>query len=486
MVHNRPVTTRPTPSLIGTALSGRFFVEQKIGEELLGSVYMARDQQSGAYVHVKVLHPHFAANQEKFARFGREITATQMVKHPNTVNVVAWGEHDDVRYLVLEAIEAHSLADELANGPMDADRAALITAQITAAVGAAHQEGIVHRNLSPHNVLLLDNVEGDYVKVRDFGLSKLDADDGGDDGQLTQVGARVGNTHYMAPEYIEEGKVHPKGDVYAVGGLLYHMLCGAPPYEGRAGQVLTAHVANPVPVPSRARPELPAWCDDIVGRMMGKHPNERPGAYQVPKLLEQAVGHSLATPSASRPGAPPAKARAEGKASGGGRGGAMAMSMVGVAALSALAAAVLVGGIAIAGFAWWQSTQGDVAAAPASAPVAAPAQAPAPPTEVQEAPPTEAAPSPKPRPKPAPAATPAPAPAAAPAPVGTAGRIDIRANERALVYVDGAVKGYTPLTLDLAPGTHEVAVALPGKADSRQVREVAIGADQNDALDFRF
>ena len=125
--------------------------------------------------------------------------------------VVGWGQHLDLHYLVLEHFSARSLAEELELGAMPAERAAHITAQMAAAVGAAHQEGVVHRNLSPHNVLLLNNAaEGDYVKVRDFGLSKLESGDGGDENSnLTQVGARVGNTHYMAPEYIEDSAVHP-------------------------------------------------------------------------------------------------------------------------------------------------------------------------------------------------------------------------------------------------------------------------------------
>jgi eukaryotic-like serine/threonine-protein kinase len=301
-VHNRAVAVPLSNSLIGVLLSDRFRVAEKTGEEVLGSLYLANDEHpdaQGRKVVVKVLHPHLTGNQEKFKRFAREITATDMVKHPNTVGVIGWGQHLELHFLVLEHYLCHPLSDEVAKGPMNPERAAHIAAQVAAAVGAAHQEGVVHRNLSLHNVLLLDNAaQGDFVKVRDFGLSKLEQVDTDDTGtNLTQAGARVGNTNYMPPEYIEEGTVHPKGDLYAVGGLFFHMVTGQPPYKGRGADVLTAHVADPVPAPRRLRPELPVWCDTFVEALMAKAPKERPGGYQAVAMLEKAVGHSLAAPA---------------------------------------------------------------------------------------------------------------------------------------------------------------------------------------------
>ena len=295
---------------IGVDLAGRFRVTDWVAEEVLGTVYRAIDlgerasapDVNGPRVRVKVLHPHLVANPEKFARFGRELTASQLVRHPNTVAVLGWGEHVGMHFLVFEDVVSQTLQEVLVNGPLAPERAASIAAQVASAVGAAHQEGVIHRNLSPHNVLLLSHAaRGDYVKVRDFGLSKLDQSDTDDLAtHLTQAGARVGNAQYMAPEYIEEGKVHPKGDMYAVGALLYHMLTGRPPYDGRAADVLTAHVTAPVPAPRDVRPDLPAWCDEVVGALMAKKPKERPGGYQVVKTLEDRVGHPLGPPPLHR------------------------------------------------------------------------------------------------------------------------------------------------------------------------------------------
>jgi serine/threonine-protein kinase len=370
---------------------------------------------------------------------------------------------------------------------MPPERAAHIAAQLASAVGAAHQEGIVHRNLSPHNVLLLDNAaDGDFVKVRDFGLSKLDSDDAEDsNGQLTQVGARVGNTHYMAPEYVEEGRVHPKGDVYAVGGLLYHMLTGRPPYEGRAGDVLTAHVASPVPVPSSAQPGLPPWCDELVAKLMAKRTKDRPGAYRVPQLLEDAVGRPLGAPSLLRVAAdgtvqrPPKRPPK-----------AMAAGVLGAAMLAA-AAVVVLGGMALLGGAFlYQATQMATAEPEPEGlqPLEAPVE-PALPAAAPEAPPSPAPAAEGPSPAPAPAARPAPSPSPSPAPApppADAGSVDVRANERALVYVNGKVKGYTPQVVRLAPGEHAIAVALPGQPDTRQEKRVSVGANQQETLDFTF
>jgi hypothetical protein len=482
-------------SLIGLALNERFRVEEKVGEELLGSLYLATDEHPdhhGRKVMVKVLHPHLTGNEEKFARFAREITATDMVRHPNTVGVVGWGQHLELYYLVLEHVVAHPLADELAKGAMPPDRAAHIAAQVAAAVGAAHQEGVVHRNLSPHNVLLLENVSnGDFVKVRDFGLSKLESGDS-DDGNthLTQAGARVGNTHYMAPEYIEEGKVHPKGDLYAVGALFHHMVSGQTPYQGRAADVLTAHIADPVPQPTAVRPSLPAWCDDVVAKLMAKHPKERPGGYQVVQLLEGHVGHSLAAPELL-------EVRADGTVVRPSRAPAVAAGVMGMAMLAGAAALVLLGLFLVAGAGVYTVMNRPPPPPEGLEPLAPAKAAPLPPVEGGPAPrPAPGAPAETPAPAPAPAAPPSarpaptPKPRSAPAPAPAAapkvGRVEVTSNQRALVYVDGEARGYTPAVLSEAEGERTIRVVLPGQAASAQKRTIRFAPTTDEHLQIRF
>ncbi len=483
-----------TSSLLGLALNERFRVEEKVGEELLGSLYLATDEHPdhhGRKVIVKVLHPHLTGNKEKFARFAREITATDMVRHPNTVAVVGWGQHQDLYYLVLEHVVAHPLADELAKGPMAPERAAHIAAQVAAAVGAAHQEGVVHRNLSPQNVLLLENVsEGDFVKVRDFGLSKLESGDS-DDGNthLTQAGARVGNTHYMAPEYVEEGTVHPKGDLYAVGALFHHMVCGRPPYEGRAADVLTAHIADPVPQPRAVDPSLPPWCDQVVAKLMAKRPKDRPGGYQVVRLLEGHVGHSLAAPALL-------DVRPDGTVVHPSRAPAMAAGVVGMAMLAGAGAMLLLALLLTAGAGVYTMMNRPAAAPEGLEPLTPAKAAPLPPVEGGPAPrgtppppakaptaPPEAptAAEPKPKPSPAPRAKPTPAPSAP-----KVGRVEVTANQRALVYVDGEARGYTPAVLSESEGERTIRVVLPGQASSAQKQTIRFTATTDEHLQIRF
>lgn len=285
-----------TADVTGRTLADRYAITRLDHEELLGAVYEARDLQAGSLVNVKVLHPHLTEDREKFKRFGREITATWMVTQQNTVEVVDWGEDDQVHYLVLEFLKCRTLEQELAAGAMPVERVARIAAQIARAIGAAHQEGIVHRALGPTNVLLLDNaVEGDFVKVRDFGLSKLEKAEDEETGLTTQ-NTRVGNAEYMAPEYIKTSHYHTKGDLYALGALMFHMLTGRPPFVGKTLDVLSAHIGDKPPAPSSLKEGIPAWMDEIVLALLGKEPEIRPGAYRVVQMLETGFGDTLEAP----------------------------------------------------------------------------------------------------------------------------------------------------------------------------------------------
>jgi hypothetical protein len=472
--------------LLNVHLDGRYHLERLASEEMLGRVYVARDLQNGKLVQVKVLNPNLTADSEKFHRFGREITVTRMVRHPHTMQILDWGHQGDVHYLVLEYLTASTLAEVLAEGPMPPERVASVVAQVAQAIGAAHQEGIVHRNLSPQNILLLDNTaKGDFVKVRDFGLSRLERFD--DDGtNLTQAGARVGNVSYMAPEYIEDDRVHPKGDLYALGALTFHMLVGHPPYQGRAVQVLSAHVTDDPPVPSQARPGLPAWCDELVASLMARQPEDRPGAYQIVQHIEAGLGRSVGAGkllSIDEDGEVVRPSRAP-----------YYVAMVGTAVLVA-GLVLLVLTVGAAGlYALWTRVPDMVAAGPeareeglvpspeAVAPVGV---APDPAPEVApEPPPATSTPSPR-----APAAKPSQPPTTKPAPEPqgppAVGAVKVRANRRVLVYVDGNAVGYTPLDHPVPAGRYEVSVLVPGNAESRQSQTVELQSGDR-TVEFTF
>jgi len=280
-------------SLIGSTLGDRYQIRAHTSEEMLGRVYLATDTATGSLVHLKVLHPYLTENPEKVRRFAREITATNAVRHPNTVAVVDHGEADALHWLVLEYAPTQALADAIeSGGQVSVERACHITAQVAAALAAAHKQGVVHRNLNPSNILLLQNARrGDYVKVRDFGLSRLEGSS-----DLTAANVRIGNTYYMAPEYIDRQEVDPRGDVYALGCILVFMLTGAPPFEGRPGEVLEMHITHRPPAISQRRAGLPSWLDALVASLLDKEPRNRPSAAGLAEQLARSTSQDLSPP----------------------------------------------------------------------------------------------------------------------------------------------------------------------------------------------
>ena len=284
------------PDIVGKTLGGRYEVLRALGAEGLGHNFAARDlNQDGQLFAVKAISADVGGDEETFARFGREISASLMVAHPNTVEVLDYGQEGEIRYLVSEYLVAHPLSQELAKGPLAVERVAVLAAQVAQAIGAAHHEDIVHRALSPDNVLVLENSrDGDFVKVRDFGLAKM-ADAQGEN-ELTQTGVRLGEPAYMAPEYIQTGTFGPKADVYALGCLMFELVAGRPPYQGDRSSVLQAQVTQPAPRLSAVVPSVPAWFDALVGDLMAKEPDARPGIRAVAQRVEDGLGRPLDLP----------------------------------------------------------------------------------------------------------------------------------------------------------------------------------------------
>ena len=273
---SQPGSSSSPESLVGHTV-GRFQVDGYVGEEQLGKVYSATEGGAGRSVTLKVLNPTLVNNFEGAGRFQREMLASATVaEHPNAVAMLDFGDHRGIfHYLVMEAFDARALGDDITAGPMDPDRVARIAYQISSVLNTAHQSQIVHRNLTPENILLLNNVKGDYVKVRDFGMSRmLDPEQAGE--VLTSAGARVGTVTYQAPEYIEGGRVDPRGDLYSLGILMYEMLAGQPPFRGKKSAVIEQHCDGPVPRPSAEATGVPPWLDDLVFALLAKEPEDRP------------------------------------------------------------------------------------------------------------------------------------------------------------------------------------------------------------------
>lgn len=478
-----------TDKRTGRILSGRYQLEERVSQELLGDVYAATDRSTGQRVQVKILHEHLSKDDRRFGRFLREVRAGSMVRHVNTIETLDSGTDDELHYLIFEYFEARSLEEELkAVGPLPIHRVAHIAAQIASAIGAAHQESVTHRALNPRNVLLLsDSPRGDFVKVRDFGLSKLERFSDEESNHLTEAGMRVGNTAYMAPEYIERDRFHPKGDLYALGCLMTIMLTGKPPFTGRGASVLTDHVASDPPRPSSRREDVPGWLDELVLELLEKRPEDRPGAYQIVQRLEEGIGHRLEPPGLGPEVRPVSSGTGDtAKKAAPRKEQRLPAAIVAIVALTlaGIAASMAVLLVVVVLFALSAVPEATPRAEDPVVPVTVPRPAPEP----------GPAPQPEERPVPSPVPAPAPAPAAPddgldePNFVEQAERAELKVtcNRRALVLVDGTPRGMTPLVEPVFPGIHRVSVMLPGKPDTRQEKKISVKRGEQSWVVFAY
>ncbi len=280
-------------TLTGALFAGKFDVVDRIGDGAMGNVYRARHLPTGEWVALKRLHPEHASDEEVIARFNREMEATANIRHENTVRVVDYGESDGSLYLAMELIEGRSLDDVLIDdAPLPARRVADIGRQIASALVAAHERNFVHRDLKPENIMLTvqDGVL-DFVKVLDFGLAAL-IDDSSKGARLTAQGLRVGTPLFMAPEYIEGTQSDHRGDLYALGVVMYMLVVGKAPFLGSGYALLTRAVTD-TPIPPSEQPSgCEPWLESIILRLMEKTPGKRiQTAEEVERLLssQQAV-----------------------------------------------------------------------------------------------------------------------------------------------------------------------------------------------------
>jgi serine/threonine protein kinase len=263
----------PTLPLEGTALPQvpGYEVEAVLGRGGMGVVFRARQVSLNRAVALKMALAGAYAGPHERARFRREAEAVAALRHPNVVQVYDVGEADGRPYFTMEYAEGGSLAQKLAGTPQPARQAAALLATLAEAVQAAHQSGVVHRDLKPGNVLLT----GDGTpKLSDFGLATLLGAGGG----LTRTGAALGTPSYMAPEQArgDKGAVGPAADVYALGAILYDLLTGRPPFRGEteAETVLQVLSQEPVP-PSRLNAKVPRDLETICLKCLRKEPRRR-------------------------------------------------------------------------------------------------------------------------------------------------------------------------------------------------------------------
>jgi hypothetical protein len=273
-------------------IAGAYVLKKELASGGGGTVYEAQHRLLGRKTAVKVLRRELAASPQMVARFLREALAVNMIKHPNIVDIYEFGELPDGRpFYVMELLEGTDLRSLLnERGRFTPKEAYEILAPVCSALQAAHDQGIVHRDLKASNILILQRDGKQVVKLLDFGIAKLMHPDAADAG-LTVVGTRLGTSYTMAPEQIRGDKVDPRTDIYALGVVLYHLLTGQYPFRAETmTDIERQHLEAPPPRPSQAA-SIPLAIDTITLRCMEKTPDRRyPSAKAFIDALRDAVG----------------------------------------------------------------------------------------------------------------------------------------------------------------------------------------------------
>jgi serine/threonine protein kinase len=254
-----------------------------LGEGGMGTVYLALHPIMGRKAAIKVLKPELARDESLVTRFFNEARAANAIRHPNIIDIIDVGllPDDNVPYMLMEFLEGESLATRLDRvRPMDVASAVEIASQTASALAAAHSKGIVHRDLKPDNLFLVPDEmvgSGERVKVLDFGIAKL-RDDMRGSSMKTRTGAIMGTAAYMSPEQCQGliEKLDHRTDVYALGIILYEMLCGAPPFLSEGfGDIIIMHVMKEPVHPQQLNPAVPHDVSAAILRALAKSPDDR-------------------------------------------------------------------------------------------------------------------------------------------------------------------------------------------------------------------
>jgi beta-lactam-binding protein with PASTA domain len=330
----------------GRLIAGRYRVVRRLGGGGMAEVFLARDTTLDRLVAVKVLRERFADDQEFVARFHREARAAAALNHPNVVAIHDRGGSAGSSYIVMEYVPGETLKERIRReGRLSPAAARTVECDLLDALQAAHDRGIVHRDVTAQNVLLTGDGR---VKVADFGIAHFGSS------ALTSTGVVMGTSRYLSPEQARGEPTDKRSDVYSAGVVLFEMLTGRLPFEGDNDLAIALrHASEPAPAPSSLEPGLSPQLDETVGRALRKDPGERfQTAHEFTaalNALELGAGRHAPLPAAT------------------------AAAADGTAATRVVAASVVVGGVATNGLAAETAAAGALGETAATRMVAAPA-----------------------------------------------------------------------------------------------------------------
>lgn len=280
---------------IGRELGGRYVIGDRLGAGGMAVVHEARDRRLDRQVAVKILRTDVGYDIEYGERLHREARGLARLVHPHIVTIHDVGHARGVIYLVMERLEGNDLIDVITKrGRLGVALVLEIGSQVAAALATAHSKGVVHRDIKPDNVFLVEAVTGAFSKLLDFSFASLPKEMGG--GPLADGRVAYGTAHYMSPEQTRAQHCDGRSDVYGLGVLLFELISGQLPYDGSPAEVLESHRFAPVPRLIDHVKTLPMGLSDLIENMMQKKAQDRPeSALQVAQQLSAIREGWLAT-----------------------------------------------------------------------------------------------------------------------------------------------------------------------------------------------
>jgi beta-lactam-binding protein with PASTA domain len=255
-------------TLIDRTFDKRYVIKRKLGSGGMADVYLAEDQELGRRVALKLLNDRHASDEQFVERFRREAQSAAGLNHPSIVSIFDRGYAESTYYIAMEFLDGRTLKELLIrNGPTPVPIAIDYARQILGALSFAHRNGIVHRDIKPHNIIVGSDGR---LKVTDFGIARSGAS------QMTEAGSIVGTAQYLSPEQARGAPVDPRSDLYSLGIVLYEMLTGHVPFTGDTPvEIAMKHLSQVPEPPSKLRPDVPHDLDAIVMRALAKDPDQR-------------------------------------------------------------------------------------------------------------------------------------------------------------------------------------------------------------------